>query len=112
MAMDKVAENTRPLTLGPSPTTRPPIMSQSIALSDSAKPSNYLVLAIFSTLCCCVPTGIVAIVFAAQVDGKWAAGDTGGAFQASDNARLWSIVSIVLGLLGGLVYAGAGFLGA
>jgi hypothetical protein len=36
---------------------------------------NYLVTAILVTLCCCVQAGIVAIVYAAQVNSKLAAGD-------------------------------------
>ena len=35
---------------------------------------NHLVWAILSTLFCCLPLGIVSIVFAAQVNGKLAAG--------------------------------------
>ena len=36
---------------------------------------NNLVWAILSTLFCCLPAGIVSIVYAAQVNGKLAAGD-------------------------------------
>lgn len=68
------------------------------------KPKNHLVMAILSTLCCCLPSGIVAIVFAAQVDGKWAAGDVSGAQDYSEKAKLWGFVSIGLGLVGGLLY--------
>jgi t-SNARE complex subunit (syntaxin) len=54
---------------------------------------NYLVWAIVSTLCCFWPTGIVAIVFAAQVDGKLARGDYDGAVNSSNNAKMWSWIS-------------------
>ncbi len=54
---------------------------------------NYLVWAILATLCCCLPAGIVAIVYAAQVDGKLAGGDYHGAVAASDNAKMWSWIS-------------------
>ncbi len=54
---------------------------------------NHLVWAILATLCCCVPGGIVAIVYAAKVDGKLAAGDYDGAVAASDNAKMWSWIS-------------------
>lgn len=69
---------------------------------------NHLVWAILATLCCCVPTGIAAIVFAARVDGKLAAGDVNGAIQDANNAKLWSWVSFGLGLAFGLLYLFAG----
>jgi hypothetical protein len=56
-------------------------------------PNNYLGWAIASTLLCCLPAGIVAIVFAAQVNGKWMAGDFQGAMTSSRNAKIWTIVS-------------------
>ena len=40
---------------------------------------NHLVWSILSTLFCCLPLGIVSIVYASQVDGKRAAGDIAGA---------------------------------
>jgi hypothetical protein len=60
---------------------------------------SYLVPAILATIFCCVPFGIVAIVFAAQVGTRLDAGDYAGARDASRKARLWCIVSLVLGLL-------------
>jgi hypothetical protein len=68
------------------------------------KPSNYLVQAILTTLFCCLPVGIVSIVFAAQVDSKWNAGDHQGAQNASRQARTWAWVSFGLGLTVGLIY--------
>ena len=63
------------------------------------KPNNYLGWAIASTLLCCLPAGIVSIVYAAQVDGKWAASDYAGALESSNKARTWAIVSAVVGLV-------------
>ena len=63
------------------------------------KPSNYLPWAIATTLLCCLPAGIVSIVFAAQVDGKWNSGDYAGAQASSQKARTWAIVSAVVGLV-------------
>jgi phage FluMu protein Com len=60
---------------------------------------NYLVEAILCTLFCCLPFGVVAIVFAAQVNGKLAAGDYQGAVEASRTARTWCWVSFWLGLI-------------
>ena len=60
---------------------------------------NYLVQSILCTLCCCLPRGIVAIVYAAQVNSKLAAGDHRGALDASQNARTWCWVALALGLV-------------
>jgi t-SNARE complex subunit (syntaxin) len=61
---------------------------------------NYLVQAILTTVFCCLPLGIVSIVYAAQVNGKVAAGDRAGALESSRNARLWAWISFGVGLLG------------
>ena len=34
------------------------------------KPESYLVWAILSTVCCCLPFGVVSIVYASKVDGR------------------------------------------
>jgi Interferon-induced transmembrane protein len=65
---------------------------------------NHLVWAIVSTLCCCWPMGIVAIVYAAQVDSKLAGGDYEGAVASSNNAKLWSWISFGGAALLGILY--------
>lgn len=64
------------------------------------KVSSHLVPAILTTVFCCLPTGIVAIVYAAQVDSKARAGDLAGAESASGKAMLWIWISLGLGLVG------------
>src|SRR6185436_19446815 len=64
---------------------------------------NYLVPAIISIFCCW-PLGIVAVIFAAQVNGKVAAGDIAGATDASKKAKLFSYISIGIGLVVGVIY--------
>ncbi len=70
------------------------------------KPSipNYLVQAILVTVFCCLPFGIVAIVYAAQVNGKIQAGDYAGAGAASRSAKTWCWTSFGCGLAFGLFY--------
>ena len=60
---------------------------------------SHLAPAILVTLLCCLPFGIVAIVFAAQVNGKLQAGDYEGALRASNNAKTWCWVSFGAGLV-------------
>jgi len=57
------------------------------------KPANNLVWAILTTLFCCLPFGIVSIVFAAQVDGKYNSGDYAGAVASSKSAKTWAIAA-------------------
>jgi hypothetical protein len=52
---------------------------------------------------CCIlafPFGIVAIVFAAKVEGLRVQGDVFGATTASNNAKTWMIISFALSGLG------------
>jgi hypothetical protein len=60
---------------------------------------NYLTQAILCTLFCCVPTGIVAIIYASQVNSRKQVGDFGGAAEASGKAQTWCWVSFGLGLI-------------
>jgi hypothetical protein len=73
---------------------------------------NYLVWSILTTLLCCLPAGVVAIVYSSQVSSKLAAGDYTGAVDSSNKARTWCIVSAVAGVVGGIiwfaVFAGSG----
>lgn len=69
-----------------------------------APPSNNLVWGILTTLFCCLPFGIVSIVFAAQVNSKWAAGDFNGAQDSANKAKTWAMVAGGVGLAGIILY--------
>ena len=84
----------------------------SIRPAPTPKIRNYLLSAIIATLFCCPPCGIVAIVYAAQVDGKKSRGNIQGAMESAANAKKWVRISfygaillavgyVVLALLGG-----------
>jgi len=64
---------------------------------------NYLAQSILCTIFCCLPFGIVAIVFAAQVNGKFMSGDYHGALQASEQAKMWCWISFGIGLVPALL---------
>jgi hypothetical protein len=76
------------------------------------KPPSYLVTSILVTLFCCLPLGIAAIVFSAQVDSKHARGDYAGAVAASKRAVLFSWISFGLGVVAMGVYFLAMAMGA
>ena len=67
-------------------------------------PPNYLVWAILATIFCCLPPGIAAIVFAAQVNGKFRAGDVAGAQASSAKAKQWTIITAIVGVVWGIIY--------
>jgi hypothetical protein len=84
-----------------------------VVLPPGATVQNYLVFAILATVFCCLPAGIPAIVYAAQVNGKLQAGDLPGAQQASRNAKMWCWISFATGLVVCLLYmliVGAGLI--
>ena len=64
----------------------------------------YLVLAIISTVCCCPPFGIVAIVYAARINNAIIANDSAEAQRAAGNARIWLIVAYTVGILMWIFY--------
>lgn len=62
------------------------------------KPDSYLVWSILTTILCCPPFGIAAIVYSAKVDGLWNRGDAQGARDAAKQAKTFNWVAFGLGL--------------
>ena len=56
-------------------------------------PDNYLALAIISTIFCCLPFGVVSIVYATQVEGLYLQGRYEEAANKSNKAFKWAIAS-------------------
>ena len=67
-------------------------------------PKNYLIESILVTIFCCWPTGIAAIIFAAQVNTHWVAGRADEALKSSNSARTWTLVSFIVGLVAMIGY--------
>ena len=77
----------------------PPVYQSSY---EPEKPINwvpYLVLSIISTVCCCLPFGVVAIVFAAKINSSVSAGDYEAAEKAARTAKIWIIVAVAVGIV-------------
>jgi hypothetical protein len=68
--------------------------------------ANYLVQSIAVTLCCCLPAGVVAIVYSAQVNSKLAAGDIAGAEASSSSAKTWGWIAFGLGVAFAIIRVG------
>jgi hypothetical protein len=74
-------------------------------LPQGGPPPNYLAWAIVTTILCCLPAGIISIVYAAQVNRKWLGGDVNGAWASSRNARTWAIIAAVAGPVIAILWA-------
>ncbi|MCH5178596.1 MAG: CD225/dispanin family protein [Prevotellaceae bacterium] len=68
-------------------------------LSKSVKPDNFLLWAVLSTVLCCLPFGIVAIVYANKVDQLWYAGKYNEAEEALKKAKIWTFVTVGVGVV-------------
>ena len=72
--------------------------------SPSEQVPSHLVWGILATLCCCLPLGIVSIVYASKVEGLLAAGDIEKAKENSKKAAMWAWVSFGISIFGGVVW--------
>ena len=68
-------------------------------------PDSNLVWAILCTICCCLPFGIVSIIYATKVSGLYASGQYEAALKASSNAKKWAIWGAVTGIVLSLLYS-------
>lgn len=58
-----------------------------------------MVWSILSTICCCIPFGIVSIVYAAKVNSLLSVGNFQAAKEAADKAKMWAWIAFGLGLI-------------
>lgn len=72
--------------------------------NQGSKPDNNMLWAILSTLFCCLPLGIVAIINAAKVDGLYRSGDYSGAQEAADNAKKYAQYGLIIGIIWIVIY--------
>ncbi len=89
-----------------------PVAGKAVAAASNVVVPNHMVGAILTTVFCCMIGGIIAIVYASQVNTKLAQGDVAGAQAASKAAKGWIIANVILGGVGGLLYMIFGAIGA
>lgn len=92
---DMVEEPLQPATQQAAPVQ--PVQPQP-ETTEPCPPTN-LVWAIITTVLCCIPSGIVAIIYALKVSNKYREGDIEGAKRASETGAWWCIATIILGIL-------------
>lgn len=68
------------------------------------RPDSYLALSIISTILCCLPVGIVSIIYATKVNSLYEDGKYSEASSASKNAKIWGLVSVGIAVIGWLLY--------
>ena len=68
------------------------------------KPNNHMPLAILTTICCCLPLGIVAIIKANSVDSLYMMKQYNAAVMASNEARKWSLIGIFSSVIITVIY--------
>ena len=86
----------------PQPAANPYATPQRVAVTThspyhAAPPINsggILAFAICVTVLCCIPFGVVGIVFAAQINQKLAMGDYAGAADSARKAKMWSWIGL------------------
>jgi hypothetical protein len=62
-----------------------------------SEPDNHLVWAILCTVLCCLPFGIVSLVYSNKVSGLWTQGRYAEAQAAADDAKKWAIIGAIVG---------------
>lgn len=71
----------------------------------------YMIFAIITTLFCCLPLGIAAIVFASKINTLQKAGDYAGAQEEAKKAKLATIIGMVFGAIVSVIYIGIAIAG-
>jgi hypothetical protein len=79
-----------PATATPTPATQPTNQAP-------YKPDSLMVWSILTTLFCCLPLGVVAIVQSSRVDSLWATKEYEAAKKAANSAKTWNIASAITG---------------
>lgn len=86
------------------PPGQPPFYSMPPLHPHGPMPPTYMIWAILATICCCMPAGIVAIVYSSMVSSKYYSRDYEGARRASERAEIWIIAAIVTGVIVNALY--------
>lgn len=82
----------------------PPQYQLGYGTPQTVPPKTHLVDAIIVTVCCCVPFGIVAIVYAAMAKSSINGAHWDLAREYAGKARMWTWIALAAGLIGNGAY--------
>ena len=85
-----------------TPPPVPPI--ETTPATPTTAPKTWLVESILVTVLCCLPFGIVGIVYASRVSSLLKSGNYAEAVEASKNAGKWTKIGFIVGLVATLLY--------
>lgn len=68
------------------------------------RPKTWLVEAILSTLLCCLPFGVVSIIYSSKVEGYYMQHEYEEARKASKSAKIWFYASLFSAIGAWLIY--------
>lgn len=87
----------------PEPAATPAFEARTVQAAAQSQlppcPPTFIVWGIFLLICCCVPGGIIAIIFSALTSSAYSRGNYDRARRMSEYAEWTVIISIVLGLV-------------
>jgi hypothetical protein len=89
----------------PPPPSAPPPYGAPQGGYPVQQPDSNLVWGILCALLCCLPLGVVSIVYASKVSGLWVQGRYAEAQAAADTAKKWAIWGAVAGVVFLIIYA-------
>ena len=68
------------------------------------KPDSWLAWSILCTIMCCLPLGVVGIVYAAQVDSLWNQGRFAEAMKSAKKAKTFTLIGVISAAVFLLIY--------
>jgi hypothetical protein len=93
-----------PPPVAPAPSPQWGTLFQTPGVPDGPEPANLLWWSIAVLLCCCLPGGIVGIIYGNRAKSEWARGEYSQARSTWEIGKNWLIGSSIAGLIINIIY--------